>query len=172
VGSPKNDQSGVTLAELEGIVVGAVQKVMPASQPVTATLETTTGANGRVARLFEWLDTVLSYTTKLVLYTLEAIGVYWIFHFLYLYDTAIDMAQIAKTPESLAHAKDLVGLIQVSVESTYKVVIGLCTALPGLIAALRTVKKVQEVKQAAKLQDLSSISTPPAPNQAGPDQPA
>ena len=117
----------------------------------------------RVARFFDWVDMILSKTTKLVLYILEGIGVYWVFHFMWLYDNALNMVATATTPDKISQAKEMVGMIKTSVDSTYAVVLGLCAALPGLIASLRTIRKVKEIKQ---------TTTKSESKNEAPDQPA
>jgi len=169
VGNDKPPSEGVGLGELKTLIQDAVKGVIPGAAPRAADQEdiNTIDCNkSRVARGFMWLDMVLSKTTKLVLYSLEGLGVFWLIHFIVQYNGAIDMARGAATPEALNHAKMLIDIITKAVESTSKVVIGLCTVLPAFIAALRTVRKVRETRYNYQNWQ-STLDT-----EEGPDQPS
>jgi len=87
------------------------------------------------------IDAWFQRITKLWMYTLEIIGLCWIYHFVWKFSGAINMVKVASNKFELQRANDVLEAVKIATESTSSVILAICAAVPGMIAAMRVVKK-------------------------------
>jgi hypothetical protein len=75
------------------------------------------------------------------MYLLEMVGLYWIYHFIWKFSDAIEMVKVSSDDFTLTRANAVLEAVRVSAESTSSIILAICAAVPGIIAAMRIVKK-------------------------------
>jgi len=95
-----------------------------------------------IARLFDWIDyNILSRTTKIWVYCLEIVGIIALFMVLDEFKTGLELIRTAKDALELQKAKVYMDAVITSAPSLATMIAVIGGALPGLIGALRTLKK-------------------------------
>jgi len=94
-----------------------------------------------VGNLFTNIDFVLDKFTRAWLYILELLGFGYVLYLITQFKYGLDLYKAASTPELRLAAKDYVHVVKTAAESTNGIIVGLCIAIPSVIAAMRTIRK-------------------------------
>lgn len=94
-----------------------------------------------VSNLFTNVDYVLDKFTRAWLYILELLGFGYVLYLITQFKYGLDLYKAATTPELRLAAKEYVQVVKTAAESTNGIIVGLCIAIPSVIAAMRTVRK-------------------------------
>ena len=94
-----------------------------------------------IGRFFLWLDyNILSKSTKLWMYLLEALGIVAICIVMFQFDKGLKMIVDAKTQFQINQAKLFVDTVKSSAQPIATMVATICGALPTIIGVLRSLK--------------------------------
>lgn len=103
--------------------------------------------DGRTARVFDWLDVVLTKATKFLMWIMESLAFIYAFKLLGHYETGLQMIKSGLVDQGIAYTN----AVQIATSSTSNIVIALGVGIPTIISGFKTLKKSKWYKSSSKV---------------------
>lgn len=131
------DELRMSRSDLVSVVHQVLKDLMPKRKP--------SGVMEWSVRTLDNLDMLIGKFSKPWMYALETAGIFWIFHIVAQFDSALQSLRGSANELQLKIAQAQVAAVKTAADSTYLIVFGICMGIPGIIAFLRSRKKRWEM---------------------------